>query len=293
MVEVNGGMVPPLGQRPQEPRTIRFERVRDDQGKKVELPIPSEWRKSDDGPRKGKFGDKPRYGKWPGGFVSVDPEPSPTEAKKPCKATIYLHLTLAGKGCSPTDVITTMQRMEEGAEKLGGTCPCPDPPEGQEHDKNEGRTVKIVIVWHPSASGGVATVTLDCGAKPPRHGRASSEDGTIEFDGNFAAAEGRSGASNASLCAHELGHLLFGTGPHAPEGWKDGHNPESGSLMRDTEGDGLKGEDHASIVEVCALCDKAGLELEHCCTYKRTAMPIVQIGRSVDAITLATNAHGS
>lgn len=304
MVEVNGSMVPPLGQGQQGERSITIDKVKDSKGKSVTLTIPDKWKKSDDGPKNDKLGDKKRSPKgFPGGYVSVDPEPPPPDDKdkKPCKATIYLHLTLAGKGCSAVDVNTAMQLMEAGAKKLGGTCVCPHPPAGEEHDKNEGRTVEVVIVWHPKAGGGVATVTLVCGPKPPTHGEASSESATIKFNGNLGLPTGPNVGALESLCAHEMGHLLFGTGSHSlgkedvaegddPWSQPQGHNPDPNGLMRNTEKDPnnpdrkknsrLKEDDKVTQKEVCILCNKAGLKEADCCTYKKKSAAIVLPTRS-------------
>lgn len=288
MVEVNGSMVPPLGQEPQGPRSITFERVKDNKGKPVTLTLPGDWHKSDDGPKNERLGSKKRYGKWAGGCISVEKEPPPPDDKnkKTCIATIYLHLTLVGKGCSATDVNSAMDMMERGARKLGGTCPCAPPPDGEEHDRNDGRSVKVVIIWHPKPGGGIASVKLDCGAKAPHHGEASSEAGTIEFDGNMSLTEGPNVAGNASLCAHEMGHLLFGTGSQAPDGWDGDHNPDGNGLMRDTEKNkeaALTGRDKTNEKENCILCSKAGLKVEDCCTYKKKAVSVAIVARPVES----------
>jgi hypothetical protein len=283
MVDPNGNMVPPLGQGAQEKRDILFGRMKDKDGKSIGVPVPGKWKLSTDGvtDAKGKqslLGNKPRVPNWAGGCVSVDVDPAPTEANKPCKATIYLHMTLASKPgtkCTAAEVANTMRIMEDAAALLGGKCPCPAPGEGEDHDKNEGRTVEFAIIWHPKAGAGgaVATVEVNCEGEPPDHGNASSESGTIGFDGRVGSTEGLRYPGMVAVCAHELGHLLFGTGAHAPPGWKGDHNPDKNSLMRNTRapGKGLTGADKPSAQETCMLCDKARLKVGDCCTYKKKA----------------------
>jgi hypothetical protein len=87
--------------------------------------------------------------------------------------------------------------------------------------------------------------------------------------------EGANVSRNASLAAHELGHLLFGTGDQKPKGWDDGfHSKNPDDLMRDTEAKGegtggpLRGDEKLSQDELCKLADKVGLKAGDCCTYK-------------------------
>jgi hypothetical protein len=272
MVSVNGNMVPPLGfgdhQGPMGGR-VTFPGLKGDGGQSVTGLVQNKASGSDPWPPK-----VPLPG-W-AASVSVTTEgASGGGAGKPakaCKATIYLHVSLTGT-CSAKKAQDTIELLEAAAALLGGQCPCKQPPPEGKRAREPGYCeVEIVLVWHAKPeSPGVVNIKVQCGGVPPTTGDGNSETGEIAFDGDILAR-------GESFAAHELGHVLYGTGSQSPslsnqsgsENWDaDGHNRDDEGLMRDTQksgsGRGIARGDKPTDFERCWLAAKAGLDMDACC----------------------------
>lgn len=265
MVEVNGGMVPPLGQgQGQGGGQIGYSNELGKPGGTIDA---GESLRADG---KGKLGGKSRSSK--NSAVSV-------EKGKDCTATIYLHVHLqAGTGCTAKDMQNTKDKMEDAAKKWDGKkCKCkPDPaPVGKRYkEAKDGCTIHLKLVFHdkppPKGDGDrrVVNVRVNCGkydrTKEPTPGLTQPRQWTTLYAPDHGAEP------SEPYYAHELGHHLFGSGNDAtkPDGWDEhGHNPDKGGFMRDTvEGSGLEADEGPSQDELCALVEEYELcDMKKCC----------------------------
>lgn len=269
MVEVNGGMVPPLGQGQGQGERIGYSNEEGEPGGSIDAGA------SLRAGANGNPGGKPRSPK--NSVITV-------EKGKGCSATIYLHVHLqAGAGCTAEDMQETKDKLEDAAKKWDGKkCKCePDPPPaGKRYKKDkdgkdkDGCTINFKLVFHdkppPKGDGDkkVVNVKVNCGEydpkKEPTPGLAQPRQWITLYAPNHGAEP------STPYYAHELGHHLFGTGddPTKPKQWDPfGHNPDDRGFMRDTQVHrGLADSDEPTQDELCALVEKYELcDMRKCC----------------------------
>jgi len=264
MVEVNGGMVPPLGQGQGQGGQIGYSNENGKPGGTIDAGASLRA----DGT--GKPGGKPRSPK--NSAISV-------EKGKDCSATIYLHVHLqAGAGCTAKDIQNTKDKMEEAVKKWDGKkCKCkPDPaPAGKRYKQGkDGCTIHLKLVFHdkppPKGDGDkkVVSVKVKCGKYDPT--KESTPGLTQPRQWTTLYAPDHGAEPSEPYYAHEFGHHLFGSGndPTKPDGWDDhGHNPDKKGFMRDTvTGGGIGPDEEPSQDELCALVGEYELcDMKKCC----------------------------
>jgi len=200
-----------------------------------------------------------------------------TDKKNKCKATIYLHFCIdvdfaSDQGCTDEDIQSFIDAIEEGMDKhwKNSQCKCEPPLEGP------GCTFSVEAVWHETpTTRRPGTFSLKVKCKPPAE--ADPDEGITGVSPRRGGTP--TGPRYAGgLYAHEIGHLMFGTGKKAPYNdreskkkgktpWdKQGHNPKDDGLMH---GNPIDPSMKPSQEEICILVAKFELcDMEKDCCKK-------------------------
>lgn len=243
------------------------------------------------------------------GRKSVDARLSREEwyrASVQCVTKYYLHLWIdnfyaSRNGCGPRDITAVMASIERGVQRQFGfvTCSCSELT-GKDV-RGEGCAFMLRVVWHIMPATGeddgfsygpyrTQKIRIRCakwpekpspfpgvpaGMDPPPFGWTTpDEEGYIYT--TDPTTNPPPGIRNQTIAAHEMGHILFGTGGDVPPGWDaTGHHKPPGLMT----GLGLTGAERLTSEEACALVKKyAACSIEECCDIGPITPARVKVG---------------
>lgn len=294
MVEVNGGMVPPIGyDKKKDPGIVYSEigddnQVKKDKGRKLTGKVEKGDSLAPGGTMPNPMGaPKPPPG-TPGGAPRKSGNQSISIVRNDCWTLVLMHAHLQSKGCSSGQMQGTKEKFDKAAAKWDATIPCP---------KGTGtcHSFFVRMVWHDEPNSDVINVRVDCTSKAKKTEGETKSGADARGDTAYIEVAPADEQSEGYY-AHELGHNMFGTkgsDEGAPKEWNgEPHNPDDQGLMRDTskkkkdkEGkdvdNGIKPDEKPSSAEIKLLFKKYGVACNEKCCKKSEEKSRILIGGGI------------
>lgn len=294
MVEVNGGMVGPLGGA-QDPSSshrwpLNFRTDAATGGMSATSTGASSWKWGwPFSPKAPDFGQPSKHNK----AVTV-------KKTGKCSAVAYVHIWVhpiyaSVRGCDARDVQSVVDAVDKGVNRHFQNRHCPCPPE---YDGGEGLTISVQVVWHTTPDlkkigpDDVTPLRLDVRCEKWEKGPIAYSQ-TGDWIWTMSPTYNQNVNAWDTILAHEIGHQLITSNDagfdHQGHNTKDPDNtddPKPGKKSGPLQSGKPLTEDHSlSEHEACTIARKIGeLSFEDCC--KKRKKKAVAVADDDDAVPL-------